>query len=120
MCGYGVNIRVGGSGVALYDLDPHQSLFGGGTASETDIASVEFDEPGAHVVATGMAGQHADDVVPLAGAHTDDPDHAGRAVLERLCQMASHHGQSMRQRRRRVVIRRVPRYPVPIGHPRRC
>jgi len=85
---------------------------GGVLAGHLSVVPVGLDQDRGHIVPAGMAGQHADHVVSLAGAQADQADRARRGAVDRAGQLCLDQFQPCAQRRRRVIIGFVPRHPV--------
>jgi len=109
-------VGVGQRRVAGHHLDPGQAgrlrrlPRGGG------VARIEFDQPGPHVAAAGVAGQRADQVAALARAHADGAQRARLSLVQRDADLILHRRLAAGQRTAGVVVVVVPGVPVAFSH----
>ena len=81
---------IGDPGVGLQHLDAVQPSRLRRLPRERDVALVQLDQPGAHVVPARMPGQHADHVPALPGAQADQADVPGGRTFELGAQVPLH------------------------------
>lgn len=105
-------VHAGVRSVADHDLHAVQS---GRTRRVLGVSGklrVEFDQPGPHVVATCMVGQHAEQVTALAGAHAQHADLPRWLTVQRLPDAPLDEGEAPAQGRPRDVVLPVPADPM--------
>ena len=73
---------------------------------------IGLNQHSADVLAARMIRQDTDHVMTLPGAQAHQHDPAGRCPVNRIGQVRSDASQPRAQRRRRIIIGRVPRQPV--------
>ncbi len=109
-------VVVGQRRVAGYHLHLRQPRGLGCVARRGGVARIEFDQAGRHVVATGMAGQGADQVTALAGAQADCAQRGRRRRVQRRPDLVLDRCQAPGEYGAGLVVVVVPRVPVPFGH----
>ena len=88
--GHRAGVDVGDPGVGLQHLDALQPSRLCRLQCKRDVALVQFDQPGAHVVPARMRGQHADYVPALPGAQADQADVPAGRTFELGAQVSLH------------------------------
>jgi hypothetical protein len=83
---------------------------------ERDVAPVQLDQPGAHVVSARMPGQRADHVAALPGAQADQADVPGGRTVELGPQVPLHHVPPLREQGAWIVVVLMPFHPVTLAH----
>ena len=83
---------------------------------ERDVALVQLDQPGAHVVSARMSGQHADHVPALPGAEADQADVPGGRTFELGAQVPLHEFPPPREQGAWIVVVSVLFHPVALRH----
>jgi hypothetical protein len=108
---------IGDPGVGLQHLDAAQPSRLRRLPRDRDVAPVQLDQPGAHVVSARMPGQHADHVPALPGAQADQADAPGGRTFEPGAQVPLHEFPPPREQGARIVVVPVPFHPVTLHHP---
>jgi hypothetical protein len=107
---------IGDPGVGLQHLDAVQPSRLRCLPRDRDVALVQLDQPGAHVVPARMPGQHADHVLALPGAQADQADVPGGRTLELGAQVPLHEFPPPREQGAWIVVVPVPFHPVTPRH----
>ena len=118
---------IGDSGVGLQHLDSVQPSRLRAPPGDGDVAPVQLDQPGAHVVTARMPGQDADHVPALAGTQADQPNVPCGGMIELSAQVPLHQFQPPREERLGIVVvarcdstQSAPLHPASLRPPIHC
>jgi hypothetical protein len=98
--------------ICLTDPGPGQALHRSRAAGQDDVTRIGLNQHSTDIIAAGMIRQDTEHVVPLPGAQAHQHDPARRRPVNRIGQVRPDASQPRAQRRRRIIVSRVPGQPV--------